>query len=246
MKNQYFGDQHDYIKYAFIRRMIQGNGVRTAVCWMLTPPGNRNDGRYIGYLRGSQSCQWRRIDTPLFDCLKSAVHCREERNVEVIKRSGLLHDTIFYPDELPGTATERQEYFRGFRQLAAGRDLVFFDADNGLKDPSATYEERPSIQHLYPSDLVASFKNGHSLLVYQHRQRNFLKKENACNLKANLFNSVEGAYHVDVFFTGYVAFALVTHPRHVGRFTNQIAEVRAEIQQGHWEGRLYSLLRSSR
>ena len=36
MKNQYFGDINDYVKYGLLRVFSATH--RVAVCWMLTPP----------------------------------------------------------------------------------------------------------------------------------------------------------------------------------------------------------------
>jgi hypothetical protein len=45
MKNQYVADVNDFRKYGLIRGLAEGNDLRTAVCWMLTPDDWRADGR---------------------------------------------------------------------------------------------------------------------------------------------------------------------------------------------------------
>ena len=88
MKNQYFGDIHDYIKYGLLRQLSGHGKLSTAVCWMLTQNDERQDGRRIAYLREPES--WRGFDPPLFDCLRSAVLDRNLRDVEILENSGLL------------------------------------------------------------------------------------------------------------------------------------------------------------
>jgi len=49
--------------------------------------------------------------------------------------------------------------------------VVFFDPDNGLEVPSVPYGARASPKYLYWRELIASYLEGHSLLVYQHYPR---------------------------------------------------------------------------
>ena len=50
MKNQYFGDIHDYRKYGLLRAIIEGGELKLLVAWMLTPDDEGADGNIIGYL----------------------------------------------------------------------------------------------------------------------------------------------------------------------------------------------------
>lgn len=51
MKNQYFGDIYDYIKYGLLRRLSHYGNISTAVCWMLTENDDKKDGHRVNYLR---------------------------------------------------------------------------------------------------------------------------------------------------------------------------------------------------
>ena len=108
MKNQYFGDIHDYIKYGLLRQLSCHGKLSTAVCWMLTQNNARQDGRSIAYLREPES--WRRFDPPLFDCLRSAVLDHELRNVEIVEKSGLLTNSLFYSTLLSDCSADRDNY----------------------------------------------------------------------------------------------------------------------------------------
>ena len=145
MKDQYFGNRHDYIKYALLRCLTRDNDVRTAVCWMLTPPVEHYGGGLTSYLRKPSALSYRPIDEELFKCLREAVCIREERAVSVIEESGLLHDTSFCRDQLTDSAAHRTKYFKEFLRLAEGRELLFFDPDNGLEPTNVRYgQERSS------------------------------------------------------------------------------------------------------
>jgi hypothetical protein len=37
MKNQYFGDEKDYLTYGLLRTIACSTGLRIGVAWMLTP-----------------------------------------------------------------------------------------------------------------------------------------------------------------------------------------------------------------
>ena len=47
MKDQYFGDVNDFRKYGLLRLLTLQDGLRLGVCWMLTAPDGRPDGRRL-------------------------------------------------------------------------------------------------------------------------------------------------------------------------------------------------------
>ena len=49
MKNQYFADERDYLKYSIIRYMT-AQGLTCTVCWMMTPNDESGQGDKKGYL----------------------------------------------------------------------------------------------------------------------------------------------------------------------------------------------------
>ena len=57
MKNQYFGDRRDYLKYSLIRAL--GCELSVAVCWLLTYDDRIGEGRKTGYL--CKPDDWRKI-----------------------------------------------------------------------------------------------------------------------------------------------------------------------------------------
>jgi len=67
MKNQYFADINDYLKYGILRA-IANSKLKICLCWMLTEDDNRNDGGKIQYLQDSD--KWRKYDPALFDVMK--------------------------------------------------------------------------------------------------------------------------------------------------------------------------------
>ncbi len=56
MKNQYFGDEHDFKKYLLLRSFMNGSQIPLLVAWYLTPnekeeSENKNDGNKRAYLK---------------------------------------------------------------------------------------------------------------------------------------------------------------------------------------------------
>lgn len=234
MKDQYFGNRHDYIKYALLRRLTRDNGVRTAVCWMLTPPVEQKSGGQTSYLREPGARSYRPIDEELFYFLREAVYIREERAVSVIEESGLLHDTIFYRDRLTDNAGHRTKFFKEFLRLAEGCELIFFDPDYGLEPTNVRYGQERSSKYLCRYEVAVTFSEGHSLLVYQQRPRYTPMMGVVERVANSLSELAEDADQVYVFSSGLAAFALVVHPNHAIAFTKSVAE----IEQEHWPGNM--------
>jgi hypothetical protein len=167
MKQQYFGDLSDYVKYGILRAVIR-EGLTLSVCWMLTPDDARSDGRFVRYLTEPQ--RFRRYDSDLFDVLADAVPAGQ-RDTAVLEATPLLADTVFDRAVMPETAAAREAYFEDLWYLSAGRRVIFFDPDNGLEIPSTRYGCRGSTRYLYWHEAEAGWRRGFSLIVFQHYRR---------------------------------------------------------------------------
>ena len=214
MKNQYFGDTYDYIKYILLRQLGSCGKVSTAICWMLTENDDRRDGHRVNYLQEAEA--WRIFDPPVFDCLRTAILDRNERNIRVVEESGLLPNTSFYSPFLADGSDERREYFDGFMEFSSGREFLFFDPDNGLEIKSVMYGRRGASRYLFLSEVCQSYSAGCSLLVYQH----IPPKPRAPffdDLATRLMRET-GSEAVYVFHTQRVAFFLVPQTSLAGHF----------------------------
>ena len=228
MKHQYFGDKYDYIKYGLLRQLSCHGRVSTSVWWMLTKNDDRRDGRRINYLRDPAT--WRGFDPLVFDCLRTSVLDRKERNVKVIEESGLLSNTTFYSHLLTDASDERGRYFDGFLEFAHGSDLVFFDPDNGLEIKSVKYGGKGASRYLFLQEVSQTFKAGHSLLVYQ-----YMPREPRIPLIRDLTSRLlreTGSRQVYVFSDPQVAFFLApqtTQVAHFAKIVNGIQSVWGEV-----------------
>ena len=222
MKNQYFGDMYDYIKYGLLRQLSDYGKVSIAVCWMLTENDDRRDGHRINYLEDTEA--WRAFDPTVFDCLRTAVLDRKERNIKVLEDSQLLQNTSFYSHLVTDGPEERGKYFDGFLEFARGRDLVFFDPDNGLEIKSVKYGRKGASRYIYMQEVSKSFTAGHSVFVYQHMPPK--PRDPFINDLANSLIQETGAESAYVFYTRRVAFFLLPQINKVDRF----AEVASRVQ----------------
>ena len=165
MKDQYFGDLYDYIKYALLRRLSNEGEIAVGLCWMLTDADGSNDGHRIGYVDEYE--KWRSLDPAVFDCLTGAID-RGERDTRIIEKSGLMPNTRFHPYTLTRNPDTRQAFMDGFLKRTKRRPLLCFDPDNGVasKDPKPGNTASP--KHLLMREVVQAYKEGHSLLIFQH------------------------------------------------------------------------------
>ncbi len=170
MKNQYFGDVNDYLKYGLLRILTERGSIRATVCWMLTPDDGGGDGRKLGYL--ARPAKWRPHDPELYEFLRETVLTPSSpmanREVGLIETSGLMLGCRFHRPILPDEAPKRGVYMKDLAQLAEGTELLFFDPDNGLEVKSFGYGSPRSSKYLYWREAREWFASGYSLLLYQH------------------------------------------------------------------------------
>jgi len=229
MKNQYFGDINDYRKYGLLRALADCGRTRIVVCWMLTEDDGGVDGNKTRYL--SEPNRWRRFDPFLFDALRDAVLERNHRDVRVVEAQNLIPSAAYHTDIVTDHPMSRVTWFDHFLMSAKDSDLVFFDPDNGMEVKSKAKGNSDSRKYVYWDEIVATYNEGHSLLVYQHFPRRpreaFVQEvEQAILIKV-------GARAVHVFRTSHVAFFLVVRPEHLERLTPL-----AEAAKTKWRGEI--------
>lgn len=214
MKNQYFGDINDYKKYSLLRH-LGGNGrIKTVVCWVMTEDDSGNDGRRIKYLEQPET--WQKYDPIVYEHLRKSVLDKGIRDVNTIERANVLKNCRFYDEIIQDDMRQRDQYFNRFFKFAEGADLVFFDPDNGLEVKSVPRGKKKSSKYIYWSEVEASYKSGHSILLYQHFPRK--PRDSFIRGLIQQFKTVVGACNVISYCTFHVAFLLVPQPHHEDMF----------------------------
>lgn len=227
MKHQYFGDVNDYQKYGILRA-LSGSVDSLHVVWMLTPGDGRSDGRFTAYLH--QPEEWRRFDPELFDFLEVEVLRNGRRSVGSVESWQGLQASFWsavVPDDRPG----RGRWWGGALPTVRARRLVFFDPDNGVEVPSCPKGRKGSSKYVYWDELEEAWRNGASLLVYQHFPR---------EARAPFLERLSAEFHrrlnmesVVTFTTSHVAFFLVPQPWWREEATRGAREIRDV-----WRGRI--------
>lgn len=225
MKDQYFGDINDFLKYGLLRGLTASTRLSLAVCWMLTPAANRADGRKTQYL--SAPDRWARHDQELFEALREAVLARRERSITAAAARGILPAARFFSSIVSDDQRLREGFFADFRLTSATADLVFFDPDNGMQVRSVPQGRRGSGKYLRWAEVAATSGDGHSILIYQH----FPHRERAPFIRqmAGDLLLCSGAAESYVFRTPHVGFFLLVQERH-----RAIVGPRVEVVSRNW------------
>lgn len=208
MKEQYVGDVNDYRKYALLR-LLGRSGLRLGVCWMLTPNDERSDGNKLGYLDQPKQ---ERHDLELFMLLRRVRGELDARRLILIEGSEILPGAVFVNTIVPEPLFDRQLWFKQASAALAETDLVFFDPDNGIEIGSVSKGRRNSSKYVYRDELAATYRAGHSLLVYQHFQRK--ERESFIRDVADDLRRVALDAEIWAIRTSHVVFMLVIQPRH--------------------------------
>ena len=226
VKNQYFGDINDYMKYSLLRILASGGKRKIAVCWMLTSNDNRGDGDKTTYVHRPEL--WRHFDPELFDSLEQCLTNSRNRDIHWAETKNLIPSATFYAKLLTDNRTEREAYFQEFFSLAqdSSCDLVFFDPDNGLEvksKPLGKDGRKGSSKYLYEHEVRSTFDVGHSVLVYQHFP--FITRERFIETQVQRLSKWAGAREIISFRTQHVVFLLVPQSRHLQYFREQASDV---------------------
>lgn len=210
LKEQYFGDIRDFIKYALLREFAL-NGVKVGVCWLMTEDDTSSDGNKNAYLTDAK---YRDIDPELFTALRILTPLRGIERLKAFEEADLIRGATYQTEIIPASPLERAAYFDETRASFADRELVFFDPDNGLTPPST---KQHSVKHVTAGECSGFLA---AKLVYQHRPR----FEKSADTVQRMMSSFPGQ-HVAALSEPDVTFCLATENKalssHLERFANK-------------------------
>ncbi|KAA3604919.1 MAG: hypothetical protein DWQ01_20155 [Planctomycetota bacterium] len=168
MKDQYFGDVHDFAKYAFLRHWTEAGWGPFLVGWYRTPPDGRSDGGQLHYLEEPE--KWRHRDPPLFDFLKERIGAGV-RQLKAVEDSGLLRGARFHRPELSPQPQRRRSWRQTLVADAGFAKSLFLDPDNGLEIPSLPPGRKGSERYVLWSELQDLWPFNKPIFIYQHLPR---------------------------------------------------------------------------
>jgi hypothetical protein len=228
VKNQYFGDEKDYLTYGLLRTLARVSGLPIGVAWMLTPDAPDGNGELRAYL--DHPAKWQAHDPALFEQLSQVVH--HGRSVALAGRFNLIPGACYFGEQVPRLTIDRSAYFQRLFTALQACPLLFLDPDNGLETRSVSRGQQRSPQHVYWDEIEEAFvRRGHSLLVFQHFPRR--SREEYLEEQAQQFIRHLAAPEVTWFQTTQVAFFLIARPEH--RLALQAA---AEEVSTQWSARI--------
>jgi hypothetical protein len=137
MKNRYYGDKKDYIKYGLLD-VLAADYRSLGINWYLTEDhhGNQNFGHDLNYLNDNN---WQNRDPRIFEKLKQRVE-NGQRNVNYCRLDKVIpikHEVI---EQLPDNVAQeeyedrRSEWHSRAKKTLEECDLIFFDPDIGVRD----------------------------------------------------------------------------------------------------------------
>ncbi len=221
MKEQYFGDENDYRKYALLRVLARAGALTIGVCWMLTPPDGRADGNKNGYLKDPK--RWHHYDPHLFDFLHSVLREGGVERLQAIERSCLLVGATFVNAVVPDAAGPRIKYFQDSLHSLRSSQLVFFDPDNGIEVSSKPKGRKDSSKFVFLDEIAATYAAGCSILIYQHFSRQ--KRAVFVSEKCALLKGICMGSRVWALATPHAVFLLIGQPEHCAAIESALLDV---------------------
>ena len=151
MKNQYFGDIHDFKKYTLLHWFMNDSDKKLLIAWYLTEDDKiKKDGNKKIL---SEEC---------YHALAEFLKNNNKKDVKVIeKRSDFIGKHVgFFSEYLK---SERKNWFEKLKNKAQKFDIVFMDPDNGIK-----FDNSDSVKHVLMDEIKEIWKMGKSIIIYQH------------------------------------------------------------------------------
>lgn len=230
MKNQYFGDEDDYMKYGLIRSILRSGTFRLLIAWMLTPNDGGSHGQKTAYL--NQSEKWANHDPELYQGLQTLMGDMFRKSLSLMENTTLLDEATYFSSLVPDEGEGRAGWAAKLLQAAQDSDLVFLDPDIGIETPSVRYGNKNSSRYIYWSEVSTLWNAGKSILIYQHFPREnqtvFVQRR-----LGDLKHHTNGC-EVNAFSTSSVAFLLALQPDH----SHWQPEIVRDVEE-HWGDRMH-------
>ena len=191
MQNRYAGDVGDFGKLGLLRILAQ-SGLKVGINWYLTEDeDHNNDGKHISYLN---------LKNTIYDACDPELRGKlgymvfgNQRSVQNIEEMRLIPECIYFNCAVPTNFKDRAAWHKqGLLQLS-NQDIVFLDPDNGLIVKSVLQSNPKSVKYVLHSEIEDYYNAGHSVIFYNHRNREPEEKYLArfLDLKASI--QLEGA-----------------------------------------------------
>ena len=208
MKEQQFADLRDYMKYSFLRQLLE-HDLGCTVCWMMTPYDRTTPTPKTRYVRDRQ--KWGHYDPAVFEYLREQVN-NGQPDIRSLQREDVspIAACRFYWRRFPPSSTRRMDehftfrksYFDGCLHEAIGTDLVFLDPDTGLENDSLKLKDLD--KYVLWDEISRIYHAGHSVMVFNFLRGGTDRKDNIVAERTELLR--ERLRNADVLRTHDLAF----------------------------------------
>ena len=172
MKDQYFADKRDFVKYELLLDLSEAVADRSLMSVvMLTPNDGSREGSVTRYKRGSRR-------RPLHKFLERCAQ-KNSRKVSLLRGFMARAKVEYLPvwdDVYDFAGNKRVSYFAVCARQARKQRLIFFDPDVGLQTGSAAYmRSNGTEKYLMYDELKEVARKAPRktvFVIYQHLQRN--------------------------------------------------------------------------
>ncbi|MCK4911505.1 MAG: hypothetical protein KAR83_07670 [Thermodesulfovibrionales bacterium] len=222
MKNQYYGDISDFIKYAMLRHLSVGGNYRLGINWYLTEDDNSTDGKKIKYLE--QPNKWQEYDSTLFVNLYESVIKQKKRKVSRAEVDIDIGNAVFYDSVTPDAKDERKKWFENSLKTLNNCELIFLDPDNGLSVKSVAYGRKKSSKFVYDHELKSLWDSGKSksIVLYQHFP--MIERKIFMDDSSKRISDLLGCSRVICLKTAHVVFFVIPCKAHAPTISNLCKE----------------------
>lgn len=200
MKNQYFGDQTDYLKYGILREIVAA-GAPLGVHWTLTEDDGSSDGSRTRYLNAAS--QWRHYDPPIFDALLERVRAGDRR-LRLVEELAFIPNAVQCFDRWESSGQVRLNSIEAFLSKLMPGSVVFFDPDNGLEVASTRRDKSSASKYVFLDEVLKVWEKGHSVLIYQHYPR--IQRVPYVRQQLARLGTILAGMHGAALLTSHVAF----------------------------------------
>lgn len=215
MRDGFAGDEHDFHKFAILRRLAPAAG-SVGIAWYYNPgdkrPGEGGHGGYRAYQTAGDGSPWSVLDAGLVRALHNRLPRRSFREgVRRLEAASLVPGAAYFREPLPAgaaTSVDRVFWSKRLSRWAArlpSPSLVFLDPDNGLANGAATS------RHAIWAEVDAILPAGHHVMVFQHLGRARMKDREATFRRA--FRIMGSQWHKPIGVGRNLHFLLATNPK---------------------------------
>ncbi|GAB6073611.1 hypothetical protein [Nautilia lithotrophica] len=220
MKNQYFGDIHDFKKYTLLNWFMENGNDKLLVAWYLTNDDKKiKDGNKRKYLE-KENIEFEKnknisvCNKELFEFL---IQHHKDKNLKIIEQNKkMISNNIDFFNKNLDNYGNREKWFAELKKKAQNFNIVFADPDNGIK-----FNNENSNKHIKLSEIKELWKMGKSLIIYQH----FLMVDHKVLMSGIIFRLFDELKDITkpfigIIYSSNVAMVFILRKEHEKRFEN--------------------------